>query len=262
MKHVTSFLMCLLAVVAGALFIFNFLGVTEPVIYYSQFEQQSVYHESVPAVNNELSGDELPSYYNCLDSGKINKTRDQGELGVCWAFAANAALESRLLPDEQWDFSEDHMIYNNGFYNNSAQGGDFYMAIAYLSSWRGPVPEDQDPYNDGVTNPDAVVVKHLQEALFLNEAPYEKIKRMIYEYGGVESSIYISIDSDQYINETYYNRYNYTYCYDGNEEPNHEIVIIGWDDQYPGYDFNTGAYSDGAFICLNSWGSDFGNNGI
>ena len=261
MKHVTSFLMCMLALVIGAMFVFNFLGVTEPVIYYSQFEQQSVYHEN-SRTDSDLNGSSIPSYYNCIDSGKINKTRDQGELGVCWAFAANAALESRLLPEEQWDFSEDHMIYNNDFYGNAAQGGDYYMAIAYLSSWKGPVPEEQDPYNDGVTNQDAVVVKHLQEAIFLNDADQETIKKMIYKYGAVESSIYISIDSGQYIDETYYNRYYYSYCYDGNEDPNHEVVIIGWDDDYPYYDFNTGAYSDGAFICLNSWGSDFGNNGL
>jgi len=261
MKKITPFLISLLAVVIGALFSFNFLGVTEPVLYYAQFEHQRV-EISPSQIHGYLNEIELPDYYNCLDIGKINRTRDQGELGVCWAFAANAALESLLLPDEKWDFSEDHMIYNNGFYNNSAEGGDFYMAAAYLSSWKGPVPEEQDPYNDGMTNTDAAVVKHLQEAMFLNDVDIDTVKKMIYLYGAVESSIYISIDSEQYIDETYYNRYNYSYCYDGESDPNHEIVIIGWDDYYSMYDFNTGAYSDGAFICLNSWGTEFGNNGV
>ena len=262
MKKLTPFLFCLLVVLVGAMFAFNFIGVTEPILYYSGIEQQNV-TSGIPVVEAEDFDEiELPSYYNCLESGKLNKTRDQGEIGACWAFAANTALESRLLPWEKWDFSEDHMLRNNGFYSNDSEGGDFYMAVAYLASWKGPVTEDQDPYNDGATNPDAPVVKHLQEALFLEDSDFEAIKKMVYVYGAVESSIHISIDEEQYINETYYNRYNYTYCYDGDGEANHEIVIVGWDDSYPADRFNVGASENGAFICLNSWGSEFGDNGI
>lgn len=262
MKKLTPFLFCLLIIFVGTLFFCRYLGIMQPTLYYSQIENQKLY-SNVPVVHAEDFDDlVLPSYYNCIDVGKINRTRDQGEMGACWAFAANAAIESRLLPEEQWDFSEDHMIMNNGFYGNGAEGGDFYMAMAYLSYWKGPVTEDQDPYNDGVTNPSAPVVKHLQEEILLNDGDFETIKKMIYIYGAVESSIHIVIDDDQYINETYYNKYDYTYCYNGDEKPNHEIVIIGWDDTYPASNFNTGASRDGAFICLNSWGTEFGDNGI
>ena len=261
MKKLTPFLFALLAILICLICTFRTMGVIEPTLYYAQFENQVL--SAVPVVDvNDFDSIELPASYNCLDTGKINRTRDQGELGVCWAFAANAALESRLLPEEQWDFSEDHMIYHNGFYDQETEGGDFFMAVAYLSAWKGPVPEEQDPYNDGMTNPDATVVKHLQETLFLNDGNFETIKKMIYCYGAVESSIHIAIDEEQYINETYYNVQNGTYCYDGKEDANHEIVIIGWNDDYPAELFNTGVYRDGAFICLNSWGSEFGNNGI
>ncbi|MBQ9030423.1 MAG: peptidase C1 [Parasporobacterium sp.] len=262
MKKLTPFLFCLLVILVGAMFAFNFLGITEPVLYYAGIENQAVF-SGIPVVTAEdFDSIELPDYYNCLDVGRINKTRDQGELGACWAFAANAALESRLLPAEQWDFSEDHMILNNGFYNNESEGGDFYMAVAYLSAWKGPVTEEEDPYNDGKTNPDAEVVKHIQEVQFLEDGDFESIKKMVYIYGAVESSIHISIDSEQYIDETYYNRYNYSYCYPEEGEANHEVVIIGWDDTYPASAFNVGAQQDGAFICLNSWGSEFGDNGV
>lgn len=262
MKKLTPFLFCLLIAFVGTMFLCRHLGIMQPLLYYSQIENQKT-ESGIPVVHAE-DFDELvlPSYYNCIDAGKINKTRDQGEMGACWAFAANAALESRLLPEEQWDFSEDHMIRNNGFYGNGADGGDFYMAVAYLSGWKGPVTEDQDPYNDGLTNPDAPVVKHLQEALFLDDGNFETVKKMVYFYGAVESSIHIAIDDGQYINETYYNKHNYTYCYNGTENANHEIVIIGWDDAYPASNFNVGASRDGAFICLNSWGTEFGDNGI
>ena len=273
MKKLTPFLICLLAIFVGALFIFKYLGITEPSLYYAQFENQGQAaapdqgnnagtDSSSYTVNDALDSVVLPSYYNCVDAGKINRTRDQGELGACWAFAVNAALESRLLPVEQWDFSEDHMIFNNGFYTDENLGGDFYMAVAYLAAWKGPVPEEQDSYNDGQTNPDASVVKHLQDAVFLDDRDFDVIKKMVYTYGAVESSLYVAIDDEMYIDETYYNRNNYSYCYVGSKEANHEIVIIGWDDEYSMDNFNTGASQNGAFICMNSWGSEFGNNGI
>ena len=262
MKRLTPFLFYLLLVFVGAMFLCRYLGILQPVLFYSEMENRKM-TSIVPVIQTDNYDElELPSYYNSIDAGRINRTRDQGEMGACWAFAANAAMESRLLPEEQWDFSEDHMIHNNGFYGDGTDGGDFYMAVAYLAGWKGPVTEDQDPYNDGATNPDAPVVKHLQEAYFLDQADLETIKKMVYLYGAAESSIHIAIDEDQYINETYYNKYDYTYCYNGEEEENHEIVIIGWDDDYPSENFQVGATRDGAFICLNSWGAEFGDNGI
>ena len=262
MKKLTPILICLLVVFVGALFACNILGITDSRLYFNQFENQQAVSAQQVALPELSETDQLPAAFDLRDYNKINKTRDQGEQGSCWAFAANAALESRLLPGEQWDFSEDHMIRNNGFYDESAEGGDYFMAVAYLAAWKGPVPEDHDPYNDGATNPDAAVVKHLQNVVFLEDGDFETIKKMVYTYGAVESSIHVGIVDGQYIDETYYNRNQYSYCYDGTEEANHEIVIIGWDDAYSKDNFNTGAYQDGAFICLNSWGSEFGDNGI
>ena len=39
-------------------------------------------------------------------------------------------------------------------------------------------------------------------------------------------------------------------------------MIVGWDDNYPSANFNTPLEGDGAFICQNSWGSDFGDDGF
>lgn len=39
-------------------------------------------------------------------------------------------------------------------------------------------------------------------------------------------------------------------------------MIIGWDDNYSRSNFNTPLEGDGAFICQNSWGDGFGENGI
>lgn len=40
------------------------------------------------------------------------------------------------------------------------------------------------------------------------------------------------------------------------------MAIIGWDDSYPKENFNVDLEGDGAFICQNSWGESFGENGV
>ena len=40
------------------------------------------------------------------------------------------------------------------------------------------------------------------------------------------------------------------------------MVIVGWDDSYSKDNFNTDLEGDGAFICQNSWGDNFGENGF
>src|SRR5699024_7088013 len=46
------------------------------------------------------------------------------------------------------------------------------------------------------------------------------------------------------------------------EEPNHDVVIIGWDDDYGAEHFPGRVPGDGAFICQNSWGESFGEEGV
>ena len=40
------------------------------------------------------------------------------------------------------------------------------------------------------------------------------------------------------------------------------MVIIGWDDSYPKENFSVDLEGDGAFICQNSWGRQFGDDGV
>ena len=90
---------------------------------------------------------------------------------------------------------------------------------------------------------------------------YEKIKEAVFKYGGVQTSIYNSLKSSQ-SKSPYYDRRTSSYCYIGTEKPNHDVVIIGWDDSYSKDNFSVDLEGDGAFICQNSWGSEFGDGGI
>lgn len=203
----------------------------------------------------------IPYAYNYENVGRISEVRNQGNLGTCWAFASLTALETTLMPEESLNFSVDHMTLNNSFSLNQDDGGDYTMSMAYLLAWQGPVLEEDDPYGDGITNRELPAVKHVQEVQIIESKDLETIKKMIFKYGGVQSSFYASVLTDNTGSSLYYNDETCSYCYIGSEKPNHDIVIIGWDDNYPKENFNMKLEGNGAFICRNSWGSTFGNNG-
>ena len=212
-------------------------------------------------ISDNLEARSIPYKYNYEDEGRVPPVSNQGSLGTCWAFASLTALESSLMPEETYSFSVDHMSLSNSFNLGQESGGDYAMSMAYLLAWQGPVLEKDDPYGDGVTTEGLEAVKHVQEIQIIESKDFETIKKMIFKYGGVQSSFYASSLNNHTGNTKYYNAETNSYCYIGNQKPNHDIVIIGWDDNYPKENFNADIEGDGAFICRNSWGSDFGNNG-
>ncbi|MDD7333978.1 MAG: lectin like domain-containing protein [Lachnospiraceae bacterium] len=203
----------------------------------------------------------IPTRFDMREKGRVSKVRNQGSYGTCWAFAATSALESSLYPEEENLFSVDHMSMSNSYNVNQYDGGEYTIGMAYLAAWQGPVYEKDDPYGDGKTNGRLTAVKHVQEMQIIDGKNYEGIKEAVFQYGGVQSSLYSTIRSSQGSSE-FYNKDTSAYCYIGTEKPNHDVVIIGWDDNYPASNFNTPLEGDGAFICQNSWGEDFGEGGI
>ena len=209
---------------------------------------------------SEILNVQLPAFYDGREEGRVPSVKNQGSIGTCWAFASLQALEAALLPGESYEFSEDHMSLNNGFCIPQEEGGEYTMSMAYLLSWRGPVLEADDPYGDGISPDGLKSVKHIQEIQILPDKDYEEIKRAVLLYGGVQSSLYTSLAEGD-IRSEFYNEEAYAYCYIGPEPPNHDSVIIGWDDAYPKENFHGEVQGDGAFICMNSWGDGFGDQG-
>lgn len=204
----------------------------------------------------------LPEKYSYIEAKRLSGIKDQGKYGTCWAFATLSAIETTLMPEEKFDFSENNLIHNNTLSEDIQDGGDYIMAMAYLMAWKGPVLEKDDPYGENKTNNLLKPVKHVQEAQIIPEKDYLQIKEMVYKYGGVESSMYMSMDNSK-SESVYYNDEESSYCYTGNKKPNHDVVIIGWDDNYPKERFkNENIEGNGAFICMNSWGTGFGSEGV
>ena len=203
----------------------------------------------------------VPASYDLRERDRVSTIYNQGSYGTCWAFAATSALESSLRPEEKVNFSVDHMSMSNSFHANQYDGGEYTMGMAYLAAWEGPVYEVDDPYGDNKTNPDLTAVKHVQEMQIIDGKDYEKIKESVFLYGGVQTSIYNGLRSSQ-SKSPYYNQKTNSYCYIGTEKPNHDVVIIGWADSYSKENFNVDLEGDGAFICQNSWGDTFGEDGV
>lgn len=203
----------------------------------------------------------FPTKYDLRERARVSRIRNQGNNGTCWAFAALSAMESVLLPEQTQQFAVDHMTLMNGFNLTQQDGGEYTMGMAYLASWKGPVLAEDDPYGDGITNSKLETVKHVQEMQIIGAKDYEKIKEAVFKYGGVQTSIYSALRSAK-SESVYYNPETKAYCYIGTEKPNHDVVIIGWDDNYSKDNFSVTLEGDGAFICQNSWGSSFGEQGI
>lgn len=202
-----------------------------------------------------------PAQYNLQAEARATVIKNQGTLGTCWAVAALSALETTLRPEEALLFATDHMSIRNSFYMSQNDGGEYTMSMAYLLGWQGPVLESDDPYGDEISPVGVDPVKHVQEVQIFKEKDIEKIKKAVFLHGAVQSSIYTSLRSEK-SRSSYYNKKEAAYCYTGSTQQNHEIIIIGWDDTFPKEHFNVKVDGDGAFICQNSWGTEFGKDGI
>ena len=199
----------------------------------------------------------LPSSFDLRNYERVGDVSDQGNFGTCWAFASLTALESSMLPEEEMDFSADHMSMRNSFSSDQTRGGEYTMGMAYLTSWQGPVLEKDDPYGDHKSPDGLKAVKHVQEIQLMEEKDIDEIKEAVYKYGAVQTSLFF-----QPKNPNLYMKSWSSYYYKGQNGVNHDIAIIGWDDSFKADNFAMRPEGDGAFICQNSWGTDFGQEGI
>lgn len=193
----------------------------------------------------------LPKRFDLRERQRTSKVRDQGDESTCWAYASIEALESTLRPEMDIQLSAEDMIENKPYEFNEIDGGDYTMALSYLLSGRGPVGESGEAFSG-----------RLREVHFYEQDDIDDIKWSVYRYGGVTTSIYVNVRGADVGKSSYYNADTNSYCYNGNESPNHDVVIIGWDDEYSADNFPISIGGDGAFICQNSWGDTFGEDGV
>ena len=234
------------------------LSETESILLQAGRPEEMTEEADNPGLESSM---ELPSKYDSRQTGKCPTVKSQGKLATCWALTATSALEAYFQPEEDLVFSADHMSMQNGFVIDQKEGGDYRMIMAYLSGWYGPVMEEDDPYGDGQTRGDLAASVHVKEMRLLGGKSRNAFKEMIRQYGCVQSSLYMSRRTTSK-DLDYYNEDTYAYRYTEQVKPDHDVLILGWDDTFPKESFRLVPEQDGAWICQNTWGEDFGDGGI
>ena len=231
------------------------------------------------------------------NQNNLGAVRNQGKWGVCWSFAATAALEANIIQTQSCksvsstanalDLSERHMAWfahntkstlatdptknTDGVRKASAKtaytAGNYIQATAYLARGSGMELEENLPYSDsmgGVPEADrydSVVTLHdsYTVAYDRTDASISAVKNLVNTYGAAGCS-YRSADAG----------------YSGTSAPkgmayyqkaagtNHAVCIVGYDDNFAVTNFTGRAGqppAPGAWLVRNSWGDSWGNNG-
>jgi C1A family cysteine protease len=212
------------------------------------------HHDSISYEDIDLSEKHLAYYNMHRCTGSLN-----GYIDDDYRELINAENK-----DDAWVFDYDT--------NYIAMGGVTDFCISLLTAWKGPVAEEgtdaftsiygdkylfkdnTEPPSDGYRSD-----YHVQEVseLIPNRGNMDLVKQLILEHGAVTASV----NADNiYWSDHGKNLYS---SFGSGEVPpaNHEIVIVGWDDDYDAKKFVTDPRENGAWICRNSWGPHSGDGG-
>ena len=224
--------------------------------------------------------EEIPSYFNLKD--KINiKVENQGSYSLCWAFASLKTLETymQLNNEKEYNFSEikvDYITSELLFGNRKLHdGGSFDIFEEYLMR-TGPKIEKEKEYHEyesedyekfieeeNITRVTETInfpaiYKQTSEKKLTDEEykqEKEKFRKAVKTHIMTKGALYATISTPKETNH---------FC-TGICSPSHAITIVGWDDNYKKENFkienNEQPKNDGAYIALNSWGEEWGENG-
>lgn len=240
------------------------------------------------------------------------KVKNQGTTSFCWAISATTALESymQLVQNKQIEYSPRHMEYttsktfldgtNADAYNREVNsGGNALIAYGYITSGRGPVLEEEMPFNTSTQKINleeiegkTVVAKLEEYVIFPNiykqkvgdvvvctngqtgensrlytdaemTAFRNQVKEHIMKYGGVTAQVnatkpeFYDNPSDMWSSKCYN-------CDDSSVVANHQVTIVGWDDNYDVSNFNEEhrPTKPGAYLVQNSFGQEVNIDGV
>lgn len=233
----------------------------------------------------------LPASFNLQDvdgESYVTSVKNQGTLGLCWAYAALGACESNIMMQgldipENWRDENGELNLSEGalgwyIYTNHMQNGDFtsgdyitmtdkgsgggsaVIASSALAAGMGAQLEQDAPigrwssgYSEYLRFMSRYRMKHSNQIWDIETGSESLIQTWLMENGAVSASYYS--EDDYFENDTsvaYYQKE-----YDTNDA-DHAILIVGWDDNYARTNFRPSCRptQDGAWLVRNSWGDD------
>ena len=216
------------------------------------------------------------------------RVKNQYNTDICWAFATTTVAEISYAKENyertgnagHRELSPAHLAYfmnarvadplgltKDDKYNCSnwtKVGGMYEDAMLHLSTYSGPGLEANTPFSASVTNATAYDSSlayndcaTLQNGVLMHDPGKAMMKAMVYEYGAVAVPI-----NSSYLNTS--DGSGKVAVYDRkNDNTNHAVVVVGWDDNYSKDNFTGTAVpeTDGAWIVMNSWGTGKHENG-
>ena len=204
-----------------------------------------------------LQSSVLPATYL---PGDPTAVKDQGEEGLCWAYATTKSMELSTYHSEESTRTLSPLQFAKTFYKtgavdqfgltsgdrvinrSSGNGGNDITSIFAAMTQATPTVNQSGTYAD--------VKQHPKAALFYDTSSILEIKQAIYEYGACT----IAVQSRNNENGCWYETSPDYLLY------NHEITLVGWQDTVSKSNFtNAGGEhpaNNGAFRFVNSWGLD------
>ena len=228
------------------------------------------------------------------ENNELPAIRDQGFYNTCWTFAAVGGMEADLIragANPSIDLSEFFLAYysaHNYAYPKAGGDGDsvaYKGKDSYLNNgghsdlaWHilatligtttesdNPYPADNDP--DKLPSVYTSIAAQITGAYNLDIKDRDLIKQQIMTHGAVKVSIWLPDDPESRIYSVGGGRVGYNAStaalYGTNTVTNHDVLLVGWDDQYGTGNFINGLRpkTEGAWKVRNSWGTSWGMGG-